>query len=246
MEFARNAFGDRIEPARKLSGFCPLCNEAVVAKCGEIKVHHWAHKSRVECDPWWENESQWHRDLKALAPPERREVIKPPHRADIVAESGTVIELQSTRIQPADIKAREAFYGKMIWIIDGSRFLDRFEIHERFDDRSGFKIRWKNIHKHWITARKPRFIDFGANVSIASLLAAKGFDTQTYGDNTYDHIYTYKDPERIGEIEQGLREPGVALYKIHTLYESGYGSVKLYTRESLIRMIRGENSPGFE
>lgn len=57
-------------------GFCPSCGSALIAKCGEVNVNHWAHKGRRNCDPWWENESEWHRAWKDKFPIEWQEIIQ--------------------------------------------------------------------------------------------------------------------------------------------------------------------------
>ncbi|WP_425595275.1 competence protein CoiA family protein [Pseudophaeobacter arcticus] len=43
-----------------MRGECPYCGSEMIARCGQVKVHHWAHKSTENCDPWWENETNWH------------------------------------------------------------------------------------------------------------------------------------------------------------------------------------------
>ena len=46
------------------------------AKCGEEKIHHWAHeKGKSDCDPWAESETKWHRDWQARADPAWCEVV---------------------------------------------------------------------------------------------------------------------------------------------------------------------------
>ena len=55
---------ERIEATPKASAICPCCRTEVIAKCGNRKVWHWAHKTKQTCDHWWENETQWHRDWK--------------------------------------------------------------------------------------------------------------------------------------------------------------------------------------
>lgn len=50
----------RHEAAPGLSGRCLSCDQAMVSKCGNVKVWHWAHKGRRMCDLWWENETEWH------------------------------------------------------------------------------------------------------------------------------------------------------------------------------------------
>ena len=56
-------------------GLCQICDSELVAKCGEIRVHHWSHKSKRDCDPWWENESEWHRAWKNEFPIDWQEIV---------------------------------------------------------------------------------------------------------------------------------------------------------------------------
>lgn len=98
---------------------CPSCGREVVAKCGTIKVWHWAHAAR-DCDPWSEPESAWHVGWKQRAPIDRQEVIMQRdgivHRADVVAKNGSVLELQASTISVEEIQERERFYGRMAWL----------------------------------------------------------------------------------------------------------------------------------
>ena len=50
------------------------------------------------------------------------------HIADIKTDSGLVIELQHSSMSLEEMQSRENFYKKMIWIIDGSPFKNRFHI----------------------------------------------------------------------------------------------------------------------
>lgn len=110
--------GRTVEATPSTKGTCPGCGAEVRAKCGRIKIWHWAHIS-ADCDPWSEPESQWHRDWKACAPIEQREVVMErdgvKHRADAVVR-GKVLELQSSPISVDDIEDRERFYGDMAWL----------------------------------------------------------------------------------------------------------------------------------
>ena len=54
----------RTEAQPKLSGLCCCCSMPVIAKCGRQKMWHWAHKSKTDCDNWWEPETEWHRNWK--------------------------------------------------------------------------------------------------------------------------------------------------------------------------------------
>ena len=123
MQFANDLKGKRIQATRGTYAHCPTCKGVVLAKCGSINVHHWAHQSRLECDAWSEPESPWHRSWKDAVPEDWREVAMGPHRADIRTPEGLVVEIQHSSISPADVQAREAFYGNMLWLLDGRNFV---------------------------------------------------------------------------------------------------------------------------
>lgn len=108
------------------SGVCPGCNQAVIPKCGEKKVWHWAHKSSRKCDPWWESETEWHRAWKSRFPEPWQEVVHraedgETHIADVKTAHGWTIEFQHSYIKPDERRARNAYYQKLIWIVDGTR-----------------------------------------------------------------------------------------------------------------------------
>lgn len=89
-----------------MRGLCPYCGSEVIAKCGRIKIWHWAHKGMSSCDPWWENETEWHRTWKNHFPLEWQEQIaRDPisgetHIADVKTPHGLVIEFQHSSIDP--------------------------------------------------------------------------------------------------------------------------------------------------
>jgi hypothetical protein len=66
--------GQKTEPQPKLQGLCTNCQGEMIAKCGRVKIWHWAHKSKLSCDPWWENETEWHRAWKNNFPAEWQEI----------------------------------------------------------------------------------------------------------------------------------------------------------------------------
>lgn len=116
------------EPFKKGQGFCPCCNSETIAKCGNSKLHHWAHKVLNNCDKWWESETQWHRDWKNFFPKEWQEVIhfdnitNEKHIADIKTNNGLVIELQNSPMNYEELNSRELFYDNMIWIVNAKEF----------------------------------------------------------------------------------------------------------------------------
>jgi hypothetical protein len=134
-----------------------MCEADVIGKCGSIVTHHWAHMSRPDCDDW-AAESEWHIAWKQalhdifgadIEVPMERNGEK--HRADAVVGDGLVVELQASYLPAAAIEAREAFYGRMIWVYDGALFADR--IHW---GRRGFWI--KHGPKSLAGHQRPLFV----------------------------------------------------------------------------------------
>lgn len=139
-------------------GSCLQCGGSMISKTGSgIYAPHWAHQSLTDCDRWHEPEGEWHRRWKLLVRPECCEVVMGEHRADIVGNGGIVIELQHSSISPAEIAAREAFYGRMIWIFDAEPFVDNLEFREQ---KYGFSFRWKHARKTHAACQRPVFWNF--------------------------------------------------------------------------------------
>ena len=116
---------ERIEATKGAKGVCPCCGTDLVAKCGEVYIHHWAHKKKCD-DYWWENETEWHRNWKNKFPKEWQEVIQyaesgEKHIADVKTSNGWVIEFQHSVIAREERDSRDYFYNKLIWIVDGTR-----------------------------------------------------------------------------------------------------------------------------
>lgn len=116
----------RLKPAPKAHGLCPVCKQKVQARCGKIRMWHWAHEKGCKCsDPWWENETEWHRRWKEAFPEDWREVVLQDettgeiHRADVkLQNSGLVLEFQHSAIAPEELQSRVNFYQNMVWIAD--------------------------------------------------------------------------------------------------------------------------------
>jgi competence protein CoiA len=118
---------ERREAEPSLSGVCPGCGKAMIAKCGQYRVHHWAHQGGQSCDPWWESETEWHRAWKNNFPAACLEYFQHDrpsgerHIADVRTPHGLVIEFQHSHLKPLERAARERFYGNMVWVVDGTR-----------------------------------------------------------------------------------------------------------------------------
>lgn len=117
---------ERIRPSSGLTALCPACGGAMIAKCGQQRVHHWAHRGARSCDPWWEPETPWHRDWKNAFHASCQEVILhapsgEKHIADVRTGHGLTIEFQHSHLSPDERAAREQFYKDMMWVVDGAR-----------------------------------------------------------------------------------------------------------------------------
>jgi hypothetical protein len=140
--------GERREAERGRSGQCPGCGNAMVAKCGAVRVHHWSHAGRRNCDPWWENETEWHRAWKNHFPVAWQEIVHRAddgelHIADVKTGDGWVLEFQHSHIRSEERRSREAFYQRLIWVVDGTR---------RERDLSQFRRAWEDgrtRHADW-------------------------------------------------------------------------------------------------
>ena len=118
--------GERREAEPGLSGKCPVCGDAMIAKCGQRKIRHWAHRGTRTCDHWWENETEWHRAWKNHFPQGWQEIVQQSkngekHIADVKTDSGVVLEFQHSFLREDERESREIFYPKMVWVVDGRR-----------------------------------------------------------------------------------------------------------------------------
>lgn len=125
MKFAL-ANGARVDAVPGLAGVCPACQSPVVAKCGTLRVWHWAHRGALVCDSWWEGETEWHRAWKSQFPVECQEVVHTAkdgerHIADVKTGDGWVLEFQHSPLSAEERRARTSFYGRINWIVDGTR-----------------------------------------------------------------------------------------------------------------------------
>lgn len=132
--------GKRTDPFPKGRGKCPVCGNETQAKCGKKTIWHWSHRPSNNCDAWWENETEWHRNWKNHWPIENQEVVQfddrtgEKHIADVKNNSGIVIELQNSPIDDEELLAREDFYKNMVWVVNGLKFKKNIRIGTRLPD----------------------------------------------------------------------------------------------------------------
>lgn len=118
--------GERREAEPGLSAECPSCGDAMIARCGQHRVWHWAHRGTRTCDHWWEPETEWHRAWKNCFPKGWQEMVHTSkdgekHIADVKTERGVALEFQHSFLSRDERESREAFYRNMVWIVNGRR-----------------------------------------------------------------------------------------------------------------------------
>lgn len=159
MEWAKS--GDiRLRATPSAIGVCPTCEARLRPKCGEIKTWHWAHLGG-DCDPWSEPETRWHLNWKNLFPENWQEVVMHPHRADVKTPR-YVIELQHSSISSEEIREREAFYDRMIWIFDFRRIVDHIHfVRGGINAKPEGAIAWTRARRSVFACTKPVLIHLG-------------------------------------------------------------------------------------
>lgn len=159
--------GERANAQPKGRGECPSCGQPVVAKCGRIKIWHWAHATN-DCDIWSEGLTAWHLDWQNRFPGEWQEVNiargDRSHRADIYTPSGIVVEFQHSYLGAEEISLREKFYGPLMrWVFDAREAYNsgRLSFSYRGTDATWVKFRWKYPRTSICFARRPVYLDIG-------------------------------------------------------------------------------------
>jgi len=100
---------------------------------GENIINKISADAALNLPPLWVpekyyKESIWHRNWKKAFPLDYREksfccqTTGELHRADVFTPCGTAIEFQNSPISLSEMKSREAFYSKMIWVVNGKKF----------------------------------------------------------------------------------------------------------------------------
>jgi len=212
--------GERSEPKPKLIGKCPLHGCEVIAKCGPIKMWHWAHKSKSDCDNWKENETEWHRDWKNCFPVEWQEIPVErngkKHRADVQTCHSWVIEFQHSYLNPEEINARETFYEKLVWVVDGrgknniKQFEKALNRGKLFNQRvRAVSIENSNLLKMWSLSKGSVFFDFGNGIPLWWLLPERAGTTvylTPFPKEQFINIHLNSQKQNIALFEELLRD----------------------------------------
>ncbi len=232
--------GKRLEAQPDSSGKCPVCNYSVVAKCGKVRIWHWAHRSKRQCDTWWENETEWHRAWKNQFPADWQEIVHKTesgekHVADVKTNQGHVIEFQHSHIKLEERQSREKAYRKLVWVVDGmrrKRDLESFyQAWERGRPVGGnASIRRIVFGKHallqeWAESRVPVFLDFGMkNLCwvLSSLQGREGY-VMLFSRDEFIQIHRGGATEKVSEFEEFVKD----IHKLVSDYESHLRAMEL-------------------
>ena len=173
----------KVEAKPNLKGaLCPKCKSEMIAKCGSIRIHHWAHKKGAHCDEWAEPENAWRLNwLKAFEGFRQEEIIKQgneSHFVDVLTENGTPILFRQKAPSSDDMAKMESFFRGLIWFANmgaSIRACKAFEkaMIEQFITESEIKNVWlcsceKGIPAAWLDAKYPVFLDFRCSEEIVN------------------------------------------------------------------------------
>lgn len=129
MLIAKGENGERVSATRGGVARCPVCDETLTPKCGDLVAWHWAHRADSECSS--AGESDWHIGMKMrfadlLGGQVESVVGGVARRADVLAvrpDGGwLVVEVQRSSITAADVHARTADWAGagavVVWVWD--------------------------------------------------------------------------------------------------------------------------------
>jgi len=201
----------------------------VIARCGEVRIWHWAHRARSDCDNRWETEGPWHRAWKNLFPDDWQEVGHHDENgkrftADVKTDAGWVLEFQHSYLKPEVRRARDSYYSpKLVWIVDGlRRDSDCFEFPVTLTKQSLREASLLNavaagrgaLLRDFGDSPAHVFFDFGLEMGLWWLFPKRGVDGQVYVAKLLTH-------EEFVEIHRGDASTGrcrfedeIAKYKV--------------------------------
>lgn len=206
--------GTRTEATKGAKAICPGCGSELIAKCGERKINHWAHKGTRTCDLWWEPETEWHRSWKNNYPAEWQEIILPDektgekHIADVCTDDHLVIEFQHSAIDLGEQVARENFYKNMVWVVDGTRLKKDYL---RFLNGRNYGLDTDKKGVFFVGSPKDTFPSAWLESSVPVIFDFKGLETVEDQD-IRNHLYCLL-PLRIGKSATFVEIPRKAFIR---------------------------------
>lgn len=228
-----------------MKGTCPACRGDVISKCGTKKLWHWAHAALRHCDSWWESETEWHRNWKRLFPVECQEFIQhdpatgEKHIADVRTLRGMVIEFQNSPISPAELKSREAFYGKMIWIVNAAMYAKNFEIRWKLPDPKAEFVQDLVIlpQGRWTSRKSVEILEYPMRRSRREI--ASSIDRHFAGH--YEYYWWHKRAVWLEATKPVFLDFGDAnLWWLKNYYDRDFPCVQRIKKETLITKNGGQ------
>jgi competence CoiA-like predicted nuclease len=124
--------GARVRPSKEVEAFCPCCEQQVIAKMGQIRIHYWAHLPNSECS-YGTGMTEWHyRWIHRHFDKDGWEVEHPDdeYRYDCFnSYKGLVLEIQKTPLYEYMIAKTEHVTSKgysINWILHDEIFREPF------------------------------------------------------------------------------------------------------------------------
>lgn len=192
---------------------------------------------------FYPGETPWHRNWKKAFPASCREVsftdqeLGELHRADICTACGTIIEFQNSPICIEELRSREAFYPKLIWVLNGKKFKG-FSILKHLPDIDDPKLTgYEFCHKeHLSMIRKSDFQRRGMQAKALNFYHAELKDIRF---TSHYYSFCWKHPHRVWYQAQCpiiIDLGGHFLYRLkHRRQISGdYAYLHMISRKSFI------------
>lgn len=138
--------------------YCPYCGAPLITKKGDVRQHHFAHKSNHLCSDTWERTksydiSPWHIEWQEYFPKDNQEVKlslgETKHRADVLI-GRTVVEFQHSIMSVKAFDDRNNFYFnlnyKVVWLFDLSDIVQNGNL-TYCSTNDGLCFSWSNPQK---------------------------------------------------------------------------------------------------
>ncbi|WP_316805405.1 competence protein [Pedobacter nototheniae] len=194
---------------------------------------------------YYAGETPWHRNWKLAFPENYRErgfydnQTGEIHRADVHTPSGITLEFQNSPITLAELNSREAFYPKLVWVLNGKKFKG-FRILKNLPDVDDPALdHYEFCHSdHLSMVRKTEVL---MGLTKPKVLNFYHPEIKKVAITTHYYSYCWKQPHAVWFM---ARAPIIVDLGGHFLYElkkrkqvSGdYAYLKLITRKSFIEM----------
>ncbi len=243
--------GVKSETAPKLLGICQYCSKRMISKCGRIKLWHWAHSPKRNCDKWWEPETEWHRKWKNYFPKEYQEILHidqnthEKHIADIKTRDGLVIELQNSAILHEELESREKYYQKMVWIINGESYRNRFTIMDRMPSPDSIEMKDIRILTDYNENHYICYYRISENDPNPTMVLSHSYrELLPIIDKTYngDHLFAWKNPREIWFMANKsvlLDFGGTNLYQLMRCHDGKLKYIKIMSKKIFIEKNGG-------